>query len=257
MKIIKDPVVKLIWSTPDPRRVIALAARMTYSDIPVEKIEDELTEDEISKSVNAILERQHLSVLRHVSFMFTISGVSRAFSHQLVRHCVGNAYEQRSQHYRKEKDPAFIMPDGINISPNMRELYETMVKEASGNYDFLVKMDIPREDARFVLPNATETTMVWTANLEAIYNFVSKRACRVNTQEILRVAVAARQIVIKEIPEMAKYLGPPCWTMGMCFEGQKYYKVCNKPWKSPTVLWAPDFPDKITKIGFGEEDGND
>jgi len=246
------PKVIRIWSTPDPRRVIAIAARMTYSNIPVDQLQDKLNEDEIGRSVNAILERRHYSVLRHVSFSFAVTGVGRAFSHQLVRHAAGHAYEQRSQHYRTEKDFDFVLP-GTVVQMGQQEPYEDFMEWAQDFYDELMKSGVPKEDARQVLPNATETHLIWTANLEGLVNFIKARACRVNTDEIKTIASMARKEILKDIPEMAKYLGPTCLTQGMCFEGKKFFTHCNMPWQTPTVLWTPEFPKKIELVGVGGE----
>lgn len=254
MRTISRPTLKLIWSTPDPRRVIAIAARMTYSSMDVSKLADNLGEEEITNSVKAILERHHFSVLRHVVFMFSIEGVSRAFSHQLVRHTVGHAYEQRSQHYRRERDPSFIMPDSVaqHSDPWEAVVYETAMNGAQASYEALIEDGVPKEDARQVLPNAVETQLVWTANLDALVNFIQARACRVNVPEAMMVATAARRLIVPLIPEVEPFLGPTCYTRGMCYEGDKYYKVCRKPWRSPTVLWRPSFPAEIELVRVGE-----
>ena len=84
--------------------------------------------------------------------------------------------------------------------------------------------------------------------LEAIMNFVKARACRVNNYEILSIAVQVRKLVVAVFPEMAPFLGPPCWTTGICYEGDRFFKDCNKPWKSPCVLMTPDFPKQINMV---------
>lgn len=249
MDKISIPKVNLLWSTPDPRRIVAIAGRMTYSAMDVNKLTENLKEEEIARTVKAILERRHYSVLRHVSFMFSVSGVSRAFSHQLVRHNIGHAYEQRSQHYRTEKDFASVIPETVNnIDPGP---YMEFMESAQEMYDYLMARGIPKDDARFVLPNAVETQLVWTANLEGLVNFIKARACRVNTPEIMQVAVMVRKIVLEHFPEMKMFLGPTCFTQGVCFEGEKFYKQCNKPWASPAILWDPEFPKRIEFVGIG------
>jgi len=246
-----SPEVRLVWRTPNPKRVIATAARMTYSVQDVETLMDAMTDEQIDRSVNAILERRHYSCLRHVSFCFTIAGVSRAFSHQLVRHNIGHSFEQRSQHYRVEKDPAFITPKTIEGGGRIQDTYEAALNGAQASYEALIEYGVPKEDARFVLPNATETQLIWTANLEAFMNFIKTRACRMNTSEITQVAIQVRHLILNSIPEMAPYLGPTCWTQGICFEGEKFYRECNQPWQSPTVLWTPMFPKVIELVKIG------
>lgn len=249
MNKISIPKVNLLWSTPDPRRVIAIAGRMTYSNKHVDQLADDLNEKEIASTIAAVLERHHLSVLRHVVFMFSVSGVSRAFSHQLVRHNIGHAYEQRSQHYRTEKDFNLIMPGTLDDASE--EDYVKHAQQAQDLYDKMIAAGIPKDDARFILPNGVETMMVWTANLEGILNFVQARACRVNTPEIMQVAIMVRKIVLEQFPEMKKFLGPTCFTRGVCYEGKKFYTDCMKPWRTPTVLWTPRFPLEIELVGVG------
>lgn len=251
---VKEPDVQLVWNTPDPRKVIAIAARMTYSAKPVNELMDKLKEEEIAKSVKAILERRHYSVLRHVSFMFTVSNVSRAFSHQLVRHTAGHAYEQRSQHYRTEKNPNVVVPKSLK-SKGVEESYVASAVVAFNEYEHMMDEGVPKDDARFILPNGIETQLVWTANLEALLNFIKARACRVNTPEIMSVAIKVRKIILEIIPEASEYMGPTCLTQGVCFEGDKFYKECNMPWKSPAVLWRPDFPKRIELISVSRTNG--
>jgi thymidylate synthase (FAD) len=250
MKKITHPKVTLLWHSPDPRRIVAIAGRMTYSRMPVETLCEEITEGEIVETVTAILERKHWSCLRHVVFSFVVSGISRACSHQLVRHTAGFAYEQRSQHYRTEKDPSFVETQPLT---RMAATYEGAIKASEITYTQLVVAGVPKEDARMILPNAIETQLIMTCNGEALLNFVRARACRVNTSEIKSVAVQIGALAYKVFPELKPYLGPTCWSQGMCFEGKKFMTVCKySPWKTPVVLWGPKFPEVINLYGHGE-----
>lgn len=246
------PFVKKIWATPDPRRAVAVAARVCYTNRPVETLSDSLSEAEIAKSVKAVLDHHHTSTLRHAVYMFAIGGVSRTFSHQLVRHGPGNAYEQRSQHYRTEKDFNFFQPE--TISGEVAGFYEGAIHDGQTYYDYLLSHGVPKEDAREVLPNAVETTLVWTANLEAVVNFCRARCCRVNTEQIALVAAEVRKIVCADFPELRRHLGPTCWTQGVCFEGEKFFEQCKRPWQSPCVLWDEQFPfnQHLVYLGGGE-----
>lgn len=243
------PKVRLLRHTENPRALIATAGRLTYTGKNPDTLEESLTEEEISKTVLAILERKHLSCLRHVTFTFLVSGIGRACSHQMVRHTVGTAYEQRSQHYKIEKDFNVVLPSGLDI--DQEAMYMEGVQQSQFIYDSLIEQGVPRDEARQILPNGVETVLMVTMNLEAVYNFVKARACRVNTKEILQVAILIRNIVSKIIPEMAKHLGPPCWLSGMCYEQAKFYSHCKKPWQSPTILVDPEFPKRIEYVGIG------
>lgn len=254
------PKVSLIWHTPEPQKVIALAARMCYSALPVSKLAESLDQAEIDRMVKHILQVRHYSVLRHVLFMFTIEGVSRSFSHQFVRHHVGVDVEQRSQHYRREKDFDYNLPEAIKALPDISEtkdqptpadMYHHHMSVSQQFYDWLISRGAEKSDARQVLPNACETQMVTTMNLEAVMNVLKARSCRLNTPEILQVAVQIRRLVGEKIPEALPFMGPTCWTMGVCFEGEKkYMKSCQRPWQSPTVLWDENFPKKLVYVAL-------
>ena len=249
MHNIVTPKVTKIWMTPDARRVVAFAGRVCYSGTAPDKLFEQLTNETVDKMVVQLLEKRHTSVFRHASLMVAVSGVSRAFSHQLVRHTVGHAYEQRSQHYRTEKDFDVVRPlsTPLDDEDELMEFYAN----AQTLYDKLIADGMPKEDARMILPNGIETVLVWTMNLEAAMNFCKARCCRLNNYEIISVAAQVRKIIIKEFPEMKNYLGPTCWTQGLCFEAERYHEQCNRPWKT-AVLWHPDFPKEIELIGKKE-----
>lgn len=248
--VFRPHVIKL-WSTPDSRRAVAIAARNCYTDLGLEELSENLTEAEIAKSVRAVLERRHTSCMRHAVFMFGVGNVSRSLSHQLVRHAVGHAYEQRSQHYRLEHGFDFVVPD--TVRGEFGEEFAAAMEADQQLYDRLVAGGVPRDDARAVLPNACVTQLVWTANLEAVMNFCRARLCRVNTPEITSVAAQVRRLVLQEFPELQQFLGPTCWTTGVCYEGPKFSAQCNAPWKTPCVLWTPSFPAEITLVGVGKD----
>jgi len=253
------PKVKLIWHTPDPQKMIAVAARMCYSAMPVSKLLEDLQPEEIARMVNHIMTVRHLSVLRHVIFAFTIEGVSRSFSHQFVRHHVGVDVEQRSQHYRREKQFSFNLPDSVTENEggenpgelSAEDLYIGHMESSQEVYDELIKRGVDKSEARQVLPNACETQMVVTMNLNSAINICQQRNCRLNTPEILDVTIQMRRLIGSVMPEALAFLGPTCWTQGICFEGEKKYTAqCKKPWQSPTVLYNEDFPKKVTFVSL-------
>jgi thymidylate synthase (FAD) len=239
--------------------MIAVCARMCYSAKPVSQLLEDLTQEETDRMVKHILAVRHVSVLRHVIFCFTVEGVSRSFSHQFVRYHVGLDVEQRSQHFRKEKQFSYNLPESVRGAEPDQEVCEVTAEELYVNhmgdcqtvYDTLISMGVDKSEARQALPNACETQMVVTMNLNAAMNVVSQRACRLNTPEILQVAVQIRRLIGQVMPEALDFLGPTCWSQGTCFEGKaKYLKSCRRPWQSPTVLWDREFPRKTTYVGI-------
>lgn len=242
------PKVQLVWSTPDPQRIVAVAARICYSAMPVSELLSNLDQPEIDRMVSHVMEARHYSVLRQVLFMFTIEGVSRSFSHQFVRHHAGFDVEQRSQHYRREKQFGYVVPP--RMSAESKKKYAQHMACCQKLYDTLVNSGLDKAEARQVLPNACETQLVCTLNLNALVNFLGQRLCRVNTQEITAVAQQMRKLVLQKIPEALRFLGPKCWTDGICYEGMaRYIKSCGRPWRNPSVMWTPEFPEKIVLVG--------
>lgn len=248
------PKVALLWHSPEPRKIIARAARVCYSALPLSKLDESLTEGEIARLVQHILSVRHYSVLRHVIFAFSIEGASRSFLAQFSRHHVGVDIEVRSQHFRREKQFAYNLPDSVTNATgedgkDAEEIYIRHMEQSQEVYDDLIALGVDKSEARQVLPNACESQMVCTMNLNAAMNIISQRACRLNTPEILNVAVQMRKLIGGVMPEALAFLGPTCWSQGICFEGEKFFKACNLPWQTPTVLWTRDFPQRITLVG--------
>jgi len=139
--------------------------------------------------------------------------------------------------------------DGANLTAE--DLYVGHMAASQEVYDELLRRGVDKSEARQVLPNACETQMVVTMNLNAAINVCQQRNCRLNTPEILDVTVQMRKLIGQVMPEALEFLGPTCWTMGVCFEGEKKYMAqCKKPWQSPTVLWTDQFPAKVTFVGL-------
>ncbi|RLF30372.1 MAG: FAD-dependent thymidylate synthase [Thermoplasmata archaeon] len=162
-----------------------------------------------------ILSVGHGSVLEHANWGVIIEGVSRSFTHELVRHRAGFAYSQLSQRYVDESKADFIEPDCIAETPEAHEVFQKAIKAAHEAYVELVKIlaekfkDEPdktlrrkkaRQAARSVLPNATETKIFVTANARAWRHFFEMRANEHADVEIRKVAVAIWEILSKEAP---------------------------------------------------------
>lgn len=259
----KVPYVHLLSKpqSPDAISLIAAAARLCRRPDSIARLLDNpIARAEEEKLVKAVLQAGHWSCLRHAVFVFGVEGVSRSESHQHVRHTAGHSFEQQSQHFICEKEGAQLEHVALNHLDKVREKsgpravediqqsYEHLIQLSKALYDEMVISGLPNHEARQVLPNAAETRFIWTANLEAVLNFVSRRACRVNTAEILEVATQVRQIVKREVPMLEPYLGPTCYSRGVCYEGKNRYQAeCRKPW-STCVLWDDKFPRVTTYV---------
>lgn len=209
--------VELIAHTPDPAWVIEQAASVCYNSAP--------THD--CKLVMQCYKSGHTSVLEHASFTFKISGISRACSHQIVRHRMAS-FSQRSQRYVDEDGFDYVTPPFINNNEMNLAWFDfnTAMREASSSYDIL-KQKIPKEDARYVLPNACETTLYMTMNLRSLINFMNERLCTRAQWEIREVAKQIKKLVVGVMPQAEQMLVPKCeknWDYPFCPE----HKSCGR-----------------------------
>lgn len=217
--------VKLLTHTPEPEKTVALAARMCYSNRGVENLKDALTPAEVERMVKMLTEVGHLSPTEHASFTLAVEGISRACSHQLVRHRIAS-YSQKSQRYTNETQFEYIVPPSIASDPLALDLFTKEIKSIQESYRKLAEM-VPREDARYILPNATETKIILTFNARSLYNFFSQRLCLRAQWEIRELA----ELMLKEVKSVAPLLfyraGPSCEVDGICWEGEKSCGRCD------------------------------
>jgi len=211
--------VKLIAHTPEPERVVASAARLCYSGAGALDLKETLTEAEVEKLIKKLISLGHLSPFEHANFTFSIEGISRACSHQLVRHRIAS-YSQRSQRYVNETDFSYVTPKSIIENEQASLIYVEAINKIMDAYEQLGKLGIPKEDARYILPNATKTKIVCSMNARALYNFFRLRCCNRAQWEIRELAVKMREEVRKVAPILFAIAGPSCETEGVCREGE-------------------------------------
>jgi thymidylate synthase (FAD) len=151
----------------------------------------------------------HHSVLEFADFTFKISGVSRALTHQLVRHRLAS-YAQRSQRYCKETGFEFVVPPSIAKTPEAAVIYQKTMDNITEAYAKLLELQIPGEDARMVLPNACFTEICVKMNLRTFMNFCNERLCSCAQWEIRQMAMQMVKEVLKVAPELKQFLVPKC-----------------------------------------------
>ncbi len=164
-----------------------------------------------------ILSSGHGSVLEHAVWNFIITGVSRTFTHELIRHRAGFGYSQLSQRYVNESKAEFIEPDVIAEDPESHAIWVAAIGEAQGAYRELAKRlrkrfahienrtqrrKLARQAARSVLPNATETKIFVTGNVRAWRHFIEMRGAVFADWEIRRLAIRVLEILQREAPLM-------------------------------------------------------
>ncbi|MBF0498608.1 MAG: FAD-dependent thymidylate synthase [Candidatus Riflebacteria bacterium] len=229
--------VLLLRHTPDPDRLVALAARRCYSSLSATAIEERLEESEINRLLAVLRRRNHLSPFEHADFTFSVGGVSRALSHQLVRHRIAS-YSQESQRYveyLKRNDLPFVTPVTIRENAEALRIYEKAMKAALEAYAEMRTAGIPAEDARYVFPNSVETKLVFTMNARSLFNFFEQRLCNKAQWEILRLAARMLETVKAVAPRIFRNAGAPC--------------MYEKPYCREDDVTCPRFPKNDTPFG--------
>ena len=214
----KSMKVKLISYTPDPEKTVAIAARRCYSDLDSCDLARDLSSEEAIKLINIIIKAGHLSPTEHASFTFAIAGVSRSLSHQLVRHRIAS-YSQQSQRYVSESEFEYITPPSIANNPKILEIYKKQIEEIKKAYSKMQEV-VPKEDARYILPNACETKLVMSMNCRSLYNFFERRLCQRAQWEIRGLAKMMLDCVKEVAPNLFSWVGSPCQMYGYCPEGK-------------------------------------
>lgn len=218
--------VTLLNFTPAPEKTVVLAAKLCYSDSNISQLEESVTGVSYEKFLTKILKMGHLSVLEHVSFTFGIEGISRATSHQLVRHRLAS-YSQQSQRYVKFKDKLeFVIPSSIQKNEGVQKIFSDTIESIYKLYKDMLEAGIPAEDARYILPNAAETKIIVTMNARELLHFFGLRTCERAQWEIRDMAKRMLALAKKEAPFIFKKAGPGCVSTGKCTEGEL---TCGRP----------------------------
>ena len=210
--------VKLLEHTPHPERVVAMAARLCYSAAGAEELAEKMTDEQVEKLVDKIIQMGHASTMEHVSFTFGIEGVSRVLTHQLVRHRLAS-YSQQSQRYVAEHDFEYILPPSIAERPEASERFKALMENIQQAYNDLVEAGVPKEDARYVLANATETKIVVTMNARSLMHFFNLRCCNRAQWEIRELAYKMLAEAKAVAPLLFKNAGASCVATAHCPEG--------------------------------------
>jgi len=155
------------------------------------------------KIIESWIESKHDSVLEHASATFEIT-CSRSALAQITRHRLFS-YSVKSQRYVGEHDFEYIIPPSIDQDPDLRERYLAFMKTTKEFYGFLAS-NVKKEDARFVLPNAAETTLIMTGNFRSWRHFLKLRLDSHAQWEIREIAKEIHSELQKHAPIVFKEL---------------------------------------------------
>mgnify|MGYP006285287603 CR=1 FL=1 len=191
----KEPVVTLLGITPGAEKLIEEAGRTCYLSL------DRITDESEKNFIRKCIKNGHHSILEHASASFRIQGASRAFTHQLVRHRVAS-FSQQSQRYVNESEFNYVIPPDILKNEEAARVYREFIEQSRRAYNSLREAGIKKEDARFVLPNALESQMVFSANFRELRHVFSLRLERFAQWEIRRVCVLMLKLLQEEAPSV-------------------------------------------------------
>ena len=201
-----QPNVILIAHTPEAEKVVAMAAKICYAkDVSIKKLQKKINDNDVSAFITKLLESGHESPFEHISFTFGIEGISRACSHQLVRHRMAS-FSQRSQRDCVEDGFNYIEPEYIN--ENEDKFFRDVMRHSKEVYSKLIDKGVKPEDARMVLPNACETKIIVTMNARELLHFFKLRCCKRAQKEIREIAFKMKNICRKVAPNVFQYAGP-------------------------------------------------
>lgn len=244
--------VKLIAHTPDADKLVAAAAKLCYSAADVNTLMDGLTADKVEAMCQKLADLGHESPIEHASYTFAVEGVSRALLTQLTRHRIAS-YSVQSQRYVDKSDFDYVIPPSVLACGNgvLKGEYEYIMDRITISYihlrneltkwhtkrimangktslaDAMAKAEkLANEDARYVLPNACDTRIIFTMNARSLHNFFRLRCCNRAQWEIRAMADEMLRLCRKVSPVLFRRAGPSCAVNGVCSEGAM---CCGEP----------------------------
>jgi thymidylate synthase (FAD) len=226
----KYPSVKLVQVTPDAEQVVSAAAKLCYASDPSTIFRQ--SREEVEIFIFRLRQMGHLSPFEHASYTFLLEGISRAMTHQLIRHRIAS-YSQRSQRYVTHESFDYIIPPSLKGKlvetgegpVDAEEYYRHFMEYIAEVYGKLRKTlggsgETANEDARYVLPNAVETKIMVTMNARELFHFFSERLCSRAQWEIRAAAEEMLHLAKEATPMIFKGIGPKCVKLGRCPEGK-------------------------------------
>ncbi|MCE5248864.1 FAD-dependent thymidylate synthase [bacterium] len=225
-----QPNIKLLTFTADAEKLVCAAAKLCYASDPGTIFDN--SGDEIRKFLARLRSMGHLSPFEHASYTFLLEGISRALTHQLVRHRIAS-YSQRSQRYVSHDSFDYIVPPSLrgktvetedgcvdaeiyfrDFMKHAAETYRRLLTALGGEHESAI------EDARYVLPNATETKIMVTMNARELFHFFGERLCN-RAQWEIRTAADGMLVQVRAVsPVIFRGIGPKCVQLGYCPEGK-------------------------------------
>ena len=217
--------VELISIPNDIIRTIYTACKTCYSaKLPYENYLNAPDNEKMLSLIEKVISSGHYSTIEHIQLTFAIQNVSRACTHQLVRHR-HMSFSQKSQRYVREKGEFdYIVPKSIEKNPELNKKFTDFMTKTSELYQEFIDNGILAEDARAILPNAAASSLTASLNLRELIHLANLRLCTRAQYEIRCLVKAMVDEVIKKEPWLKPYLVPKCERLGYCDED----KTCGR-----------------------------
>ncbi|GBF22849.1 thymidylate synthase [Candidatus Gastranaerophilus sp. (ex Termes propinquus)] len=222
--------VDLISKPENILKTIYTACKTCYSaSLPICIYDEAPSQEDMLKLIEKVISSGHYSTIEHIQLTYAISGVSRACTHQLVRHR-HMSFSQKSQRYVKEKGLFdYVTPPSVARNGELCEKFNNFMQQAADMYQELVANGVKAEDARMVLPNAASSSLVASLNLRELIHLANLRLCVRAQLEIRELVKKMCDEILKTEAWLAPHLVPKCDRLGYCDED----KTCGR--RKPNV----------------------
>lgn len=215
---------------------------------------DEYSEEEVAGIVQMALEGKTLPLaLESISFTFQIDNLSRAISHQLVRVRIGSSFSQKGMSDTYYGNTQYIIPASIEAVGKTKE-YMALLDKCSNFYNELFEAGVPFQDARYIIPHAATTSLVWSVNLLALKNFCAQRLSCTQSWEMNALCKLIRNEINKVYPAIASILKPKCEITKKCNSFGNLYEGCGKyPMNEPERNFVFTKEQMAKNLRFNDE----
>jgi thymidylate synthase (FAD) len=219
--------VKLLRYTADAELLCGAAALTSTKSGSPSEIFEKMDLETAKRIIRRVTGYGHASVIEHASFTFSIEGVSRAMTHQLVRHRIASFTQQSQRYVTYDTLEKYVTPPSIANNEEAQKIFDETLEKISETYQNLLKLGIKKEDVRFILPNAAKTNIIVTMNARELRHFFNLRCCTRSQWEIREVAIEMLKQAKKTAPALFENAGPTCVELGYCPEGKMKPLECN------------------------------
>ena len=219
--------VKLLRYTADAELLCGTAALTSTKSGSPSEILEKMNMETAKRIIKRVTGYGHVSVIEHASFTFSIEGVSRAMTHQLVRHRIASFTQQSQRYVTYDTLEKYVTPPSITNNAEAQKIFDETLEKISETYQKLLKLGIKKEDARFILPNAAKTNIIVTMNARELRHFFNLRCCTRSQWEIREVAIEMLKQAKKTAPALFENAGPSCVELDYCPEGKIKPPECN------------------------------